>query len=373
MRLPDNAHKAFLALGLSALLAACGGGSGGYDISSLDAPPRSGAAYGPEADYPQVLGEPFTVDGQLFTPEDTYSYDTVGYAAFDGEGGQGVSVAHKTLPMPSYVEVTSLETGRTILARVDRRGPMTSQREVALSPGAAAQLGIREGEPVRVRRVNPPEAERAELRMGKQVPERLATPDSLLAVLKKKLPADGGFASLAGPSGPPVSTGPVATAVAPSAASTTPVQTEFDRTFGSQPAKANKVYPLPPLPAGSMPMQSSRAAVPAAPAAVPRAPEIQRYSLPGVQAAMPAAQPVYTPLREPAPALEGKFAVQAAAFSSEANAKRLAAKLDGGFVTKSGSIYRVRCGPYATRGQAEAALAKVRAAGYSDAQVVSAG
>lgn len=373
MRLPDNARKVFLALGLSAFLAACGGGSGGYDIASADAPPvrTAPAAYGPEADYPQVLGEPFTVDGQLFTPEDTYSFDTVGYATFDGKGGNGVSVAHKTLPMPSYVEVTSLETGRTILARVDRRGPMTSQREVALSPGAAAQLGIREGEPVRVRRVNPPEAERAELRMGKTVPERLATPDSLLAVLKKKLPAGGGFASLAGPARPPESAAPVATAVPPSvaSASATPVQADFDRTFGSQPATAKKTYPLPPLPAGSVPVVGSRA-----PVAVASAPVVQRYSLPGVQTATPVPQPAYAPPRQQAsPAMEGKFAVQAAAFSSEANARRLAAKLDGGFVTRAGSYYRVRCGPYATRGQAEAALAKVRAAGYSDAQVVSEG
>lgn len=377
MRLPDNARKAFLALGLSAFLAACGGGSGGYDVVSADASSvrTASAAYGPEADYPQVLGEPFTVDGQLFTPEDTYSYDTVGYATLDGQGGNGVSVAHKTLPMPSYVEVTSLETGRTILARVDRRGPMTSEREVALSPGAAAQLGIREGEPVRVRRVNPLEAERAELRMGKQVPERLATPDSLLAVLKKKLPAGGGFASLAGPARPPESADPVPTAVAPSVASAAPatVLTDFDRTFGSQPATAKKVYPLPPLPTGSMPVQVSRAAVPAAPVPVAPGSEVQRYSLPGVQTATSVPQPAYVPQREAAPVTEGKFAVQAAAFSSEANAKRLAAKLDGGFVTKSGNIYRVRCGPYATRGQAEAALAKVRAAGYSDAQVVSAG
>jgi rare lipoprotein A len=375
MRLPDNARKVFLALGLSALLAACGGGSGGYDIASIEALTVAGAAYGPEADYPQVLGEPFTVEGQLFTPEDSYSYDTVGYATVDGQGGNAVSVAHKTLPMPSYVEITSLETGRTILARVDRRGPMTVQREVALSQGAAAQLGIREGEPVRVRRVNPLEAERAELRMGKTVPERLATPDSLLAVLKKKLPAGGGFASLAGPARPPESAGPVQTAVAPSTAGAQPaaVLGDFDRTFGIERGTSKRTYPLPPLPAGSMTVQASRIPIAPVPVTVARMPEVERYALPGVQTAVPAPQTAYAPPPRPAAASDGKFAVQAAAFSSEANAKRLAAKLDGGFVTKSGNIFRVRCGPYATRGQAEAALAKVRAAGYSDAQVVSAG
>lgn len=335
MRLPDDAWKIFVVLGLSTVLAACGGGSGVYGIAAAGAPAdrMASAAYGPEEDYPQVLGDPFTVEGQLYTPEDTYSYDAVGYATMDRQGGNGVSAAHKTLPMPSYVEVTSLETGRTILARVDRRGPLTTEREVALSPGAAAQLGIREGEPVRVRRVNPPEAERAELRMGNTVPERLATPDSLLAVLKRKLPEGGGTASLAAPERRSEDARPVQMPVAPSVAGTSPaaVQAEFDRTLCAR-SRPEGSYPLPPM--------------------------------------SPSASAETT---APAPAEKGKFAVQAAAFASEANARRLAGQLDGGFVTKAGNIFRVRCGPYATRGQAEAALAKVRAAGYSDAQIVSAG
>ena len=82
-----------------------------------------------------------------------------------------------------------------------------------------------------------------------------------------------------------------------------------------------------------------------------------------------------TPAPEPAAVsqtADGKFVVQAAAFANKANADRLADKLDG-FVMPAGRYYRVRTGPYATRGQAEAALAKVRAAGYSDAKVYSAG
>ena len=70
----------------------------------------------------------------------------------------------------------------------------------------------------------------------------------------------------------------------------------------------------------------------------------------------------------PAAAADGAFVVQAATFASEANAERAAESL-GGFIDPVGRFYRVRTGPYATRGQAEAALAKVRAAGYSDAKV----
>lgn len=106
-----------------------------------------------------------------------------------------------------------------------------------------------------------------------------------------------------------------------------------------------------------------------------RSPEVQRYSLPGTQtvAAAPR-QPQPESMPQPSQAsADGAFVVQAAAFSSKANAERLANQLEGGFVMQAGSYYRVRVGPYATRGQAEAALAKVRAAGYSDARVFSAG
>src|SRR3546814_14674210 len=74
---------------------------------------------------------------------------------------------HKTLPLPSYVEVTALDTGRTILVRVNDRGPMVTDRLIGLSLGAAEQLGIADGvTAVRVRRTNPPAAERRLLRAG---------------------------------------------------------------------------------------------------------------------------------------------------------------------------------------------------------------
>lgn len=366
MRLSDDVRKVLLALGLSALLAACGGGAGGYAIASTDG--LSAAAFGPEADYPQVLGEPFAVDGQLFTPEDVYSHDSVGYATLDSEGGPGVSVAHKTLPLPSYVEVTSLETGRTILARVERRGPMTLQHEVALSPGALAQLGSAEGEAVRVRRVNPPEAERAELRMGRSVPERLATPESLLTVLKRKLPAGGGFAILA-------DTARVQTTVAPSVAGvlSPAIPADPQRLSVGEP-RTNSAYPLPPIPVAALPIQAGGRpdTAPSQPTVIAGT-DLRSYSLPPVPTATDAPRSAPASSSQPKRTVEGSFVVQAAAFSSKANAQRLAARLEGGFVSQSGSYYRVRCGPYSTRGQAEAALAKVRAAGYSDAKVISAG
>lgn len=199
MRLSVESIAALTAL---SLLAGCGGGSG--ERLAVSAPVTTG----PGADYPMTLGEPFTVDGVLWKPADIMNYDAVGYAAIDPAGGTAITAAHRTLPLPSYVEVTSLTTGKTILARVERRGPMTNARLVALSPGAVAQLELAGGDAsVRVRRVNPPEPERSALRSGLRAPERMETPKSLLAVLTRKLDAQNGQVTPSAPAALPAVAG----------------------------------------------------------------------------------------------------------------------------------------------------------------------
>lgn len=265
---------------------------------------------GPAADYPMVIGAPFVVDGKTYTPADRLNSDEVGYASIGEAGGDRVTGAHKTLPLPTYVEVTSLESGKTILVRLERRGPMSNDLLAELSPGAAAQLGISGGAraPVRVRRVNPPEQDRALLRAGNRAPYRMETPKGLLAVLTRKL--DG--------------TAPAASASLP-------------------PAEAAAVPPPKPKPAPK-------------PAAAPPPPE-------------PAPAPNPAPVAAvPKPAVNGSFTVQVAAFSTEDRARNATTKL-AGKVSKPGRFWLVQLGPYATRADAQAALAKARAAGYSDARI----
>ncbi len=217
MRLPvDHFPRHALCIGLVSLAsAALSGCAGGAESDVASAP--GGAAYqsasiGPAADYPVVVGDPYRIGTTLFTPSDTLNYDEVGYAA--AEEAAGVSGAHHTLPVPSYVEVTSLDSGKTVLVRIERRGPMDSDALVALSPAAFAQLGIAPGAPVRVRRVNPPEDERAMLRAKRNVPPRMDTPEALLAVLKRRLPQSGS-AQLARSEPPkPLASVPVAPSVA---------------------------------------------------------------------------------------------------------------------------------------------------------------
>jgi len=146
------------------LLAGCGGG-----------------VHGLVPDTPVKLGRPYVVGGRNYVPIDDPSYDQIGEASWYGNAEQGrstangetfyrqrPSAAHKTLPLPSYVEVTRLDTGRRILVRINDRGPYARDRILDLSEEAARELGFeRAGRAlVRVRRVTPGSAERKRLQRG---------------------------------------------------------------------------------------------------------------------------------------------------------------------------------------------------------------
>ena len=308
------------------------------------------AALGPAGDYPMVLGEPFVVDGVTYTPADTLNYDSVGFAHV-GADGDGVAGEHRTLPLPSYVEVTSLETGRTILVRLTRRGPVAGGDLVALSPAAWAQLGTPPDArlPVRVRRVNPPEAERALLRAGTQAPVRMDTPPGLLGALRRKL------------------------GIAPVTVSVPAAKPEVPQVLNQ---------PVPPPKQTVKPVAEAKAVVKAAtkPAVKPALPKAAAAK-PEVKAPV-AATPEKPPVSQAVPKPVGKADVtqkvqtaaryvQVGAYSSKDRAEKVAGAV-GGSVSSAGKLWRVRIGPNKDRAETDAALAKARAAGYADAKVVTA-
>lgn len=158
------------------------------------------------SDSPVKIGRAYQMRGITYTPADDRDYEDVGYASWYGEelagnstaNGErfkpgGVSAAHRTLPLPSYVEVTALGTGRTILVRINDRGPFDPGRLIDLSRGAAEQLGItgHGAAPVRVRRVEPPEQDRARLRSGERAAARAPLSDRQLLPLRARLPERG--------------------------------------------------------------------------------------------------------------------------------------------------------------------------------------
>lgn len=143
-------------------------------------------------------------------------YDAVCYASWYGEEVRGttasgqrfdpaaITAAHPSLPLGSFVEVTSLDTGRTILVLITDRGPRVAGRIIDLSRGAARLLGIdaRPVSPVRVRLAEPPAADQVALRSGRAASPRLDATPQLIAALRKQLPATTRPAVAVSPSRP---------------------------------------------------------------------------------------------------------------------------------------------------------------------------
>jgi len=100
-------------------------------------------------------GKPYRVGGRTYYPLSTASgYDQTGIASWYGRDFHGkptangerydmhaLSAAHKTLPLPSLMRVTNLENGRSVVVRVNDRGPFVKSRLIDLSYAAANVLG----------------------------------------------------------------------------------------------------------------------------------------------------------------------------------------------------------------------------------------
>ena len=291
------------------------------------------------ADEPTKIGDPYDVNGRSYVPQEVKSYDEVGFASWYGADLEGketangetfvsshISGAHKTLPLPTYVEVTALDTGRTILLRLNDRGPFANDRLIDLSAGAAAQLGITDKgvAPVRVRKVNPPEGERAQLRRGGSVAERLPTPESLLKVLRSKLTVT-----------PVVQIAPVDIPASETKAAETKVAPIKDIETAKE--KAVEVAKVTPK-AVTKPAQKKEEK--------PASAETKSVS-------------------------KGAFMVQIGAFSNRTNAESTAKSAEGS-VYPAGKMFRVRTGPYANQALANKGVAQAKAKGYSDARIVRA-
>jgi rare lipoprotein A len=182
--------RGWLALPLAMSLAACG----------------SGVHYRPVSDTPVRIGKPYTIRGVTYVPAADPGYDMLGYASWYGEesGSQtangerfrpdAITAANKTLPLPSYVEVTDLDSGKRIIVRVNDRGPFATGRVIDLSRGAAEQLGMRRKgvARVRVRVVQPPEKVRKRLRNGEAARPLSNEKPAILANLREQFAAGMG-------------------------------------------------------------------------------------------------------------------------------------------------------------------------------------
>jgi rare lipoprotein A len=100
-------------------------------------------------------GPPYQVDGKWYVPTYEPNYDEVGIASWYGPTFHGkasasgevfdenaMTAAHPTLPIPSLVRVTNLENGRSIVVRLNDRGPFVDDRIIDLSRAAGAALDM---------------------------------------------------------------------------------------------------------------------------------------------------------------------------------------------------------------------------------------
>ncbi|HVH74822.1 MAG TPA: septal ring lytic transglycosylase RlpA family protein [Stellaceae bacterium] len=285
------------------------------------------------------VGQPYEVNGVWYYPRVDYHYDKTGIASWYGPGFDGrptangetydmnaVSAAHKTLPLPSVVEVTNLQNGRSLQLRVNDRGPFVGDRILDVSRRAAQLLGFAEQgtAPVRVKILKRQSIEVAE-------------------------------AAMHGGSGPLL-----AEAAAPAAV------------VAAAPAA---VVAAAPPPAAKPPPAEPPPQLAAAPPAEPPAQQEVAASPLDVLAPPANAAPLVLAAYRPA---GGHYFIQVGAYAVEDNAQRAHARIASlGSVevtpasVNGAELYRVRLGPFASREAANEMLARVIGSGYPGARIVS--
>jgi peptidoglycan lytic transglycosylase len=305
-----------------------------------------------ERGQPVYRVEPYQVKGVWYTPRADYSYDETGLASWYGPGFDQqltadneiydmnqLSAAHKTLPLPSVVQVTNLQNGRSLRLRVNDRGPFVDGRIIDLSRRAAQLLGFESSgtATVRVRIMKEESIQVAEAAMHGQ-------------------------------------TGRVLLAQVPQAAASEPVPPPH-----SEPRPVMQV-------AAAGPPSLRAAEVIGTPSPAPPPPEPAPAARPVVAAAPSGYWPtLITPAHaetlHPMPAStrgSGRIFVQAGTFAVPENAQRVRARIAAlgsvEIVRSAGhgtDLFRVRLGPVASEAAAARLLGKVVDSGYPGARVVS--
>lgn len=281
--------------------------------------------------YHRFANRPYTVFGQTYVPvADESPYKERGMASWYGRRFQGqrtasgepydmfaMTAAHRTLPIPSYARVTNLANGKSVVVRINDRGPFYTKRIIDLSYAAAKRIGLaaKGSGMVEVERVFEPAAK------DKQKKDKEPAAAA---------PAPPAPASQAGPTirtlvpEPPIVGTPLpAEAVgAPSAAASTPVAEPLAPSATAAPNAGESVAPAPAQPA----------------------------------AALPAAHD------------SRGFWLQLGAFRTAEAARRARSRFARELpwiaepiaVVEAGGLYRARLGPYANRAEAQAIAQKAR-------------
>jgi rare lipoprotein A len=288
------------------------------------------------------VGKPYLIDGQEYYPQENFEYSEVGIASWYGPGFHAnqtangeqydqneLTAAHRTLQMPSLVRVTNLDNGRSIVLRVNDRGPYSRGRILDVSSRAADLLAMKGKGTARVRvETLPAESRRIaeEARAGKD------TRGYEIALNGNPRPVQPNQ---------PVTLYPNPTAVSVQTASS-------DDTLQAAKLSSVQAVPLDPTRLAPVPGHITNDG---------------RF--------MP------SPVVTQRPAVSTNIFVQAGAFSDSANAQRLSQQLSSLGTAKvypttvaGKSFYRVRIGPFSSVDQADIALGRVLSGGTNNAMIV---
>jgi rare lipoprotein A len=330
---------------LTGWIAACGSGGGsglGERIIPFGQPVPKGGGY-------YTVGKPYQIAGAWYHPRENPTYNRVGRASWYGELFHGrrtangeiydmdrLSAAHPTLPLPIYARVTNLKNGRSVVVRVNDRGPYARDRIIDLSRRSAEVLGFRRTGTTVVRveylgraPLNGDDsyerqylASRSWMQVASSSTAKSKGEASIVSLAEEEaLPAENpenlvARRKVVGP--PPVQTASIVPSEAVEQASLKPGKR---RTAGLDD---------PHLPTGRMPLR------------------------------------------------QGSVLIQAGSFKSKENATKARAALgpiapvDIAEIDVGGDVYyRVRIGPFSDKTAAEAALSRVARVGYQGAKIVA--
>ncbi len=354
------------------------------------------------------IGKPYVIDGKTYYPEYDGDYDKVGEASWYGPGFHGkytangetfnqddLTAAHPTLPMPSLVRVTNLDTGKSLIVRINDRGPFKSSRIIDLSKASAQKLNIKGTTQVRVQFLRDETAKYlTEASSGKKV--------DMFALNNEISTANDGGTAAGGGNYAPVAAVDATdiTATTPATAQTsvtTTAQASMDnapaagaepRSF--QPPKRTKAQGQSQSQAAlikevwaqdengnNIPAQKTDAVV-AKPVELSHDAPVKMASTKSTKTAShsaPAAKETADANMSPASG-GASLMIQVGSFSTEQNAQKIKSKLDSiGTVAvdkvavNDKTWYRVRLGPFSDQALAQDALTKVRSAGAPDARI----
>ena len=287
------------------------------------------------------VGKPYQIAGVWYYPHVDYEYDETGIASWYGPGfhgkktasgetydQNGLTAAHRTLPLPSMIRVTNLANGRQITLKVNDRGPFAHGRILDVSRRGAQLLDFERTGTAKVR-----------VEILAEESRQLAYQAGAYKVAPEVASGTGGSTASAQSGSPQVAAAPVGDLAE---------------------------EPLPPPPGGQ--------------AATPKVNQ-------PVTKPAPSAAPIEDKVLAAAPAPDGKVTkvpvkaanmyVQAGAFTSQGNANRLASRLAKfgqarivPVVVDRQKFYRVRVGPIASVEDADRILEQVVGAGNPQAKIV---